>query len=454
MADALSSLTGVVAYLVVATLAGLESAAFVGLFVPGELALLTGGYIAQRGAASLWIMMLVAAVGAIAGDSAGYEIGRRFGPRLQRSRLGRRVGDERWQRAESYLEAKGGRAVFVGRFIGVLRALVPALAGAGGMPYPRFLVWNVAGAIIWAPGVVLAGYAAGSSYQKVERYLGRATFILLGIVAVVAAIVFFARWISRHQDRVREIVERQLERTRIASLRDRYESQLRFLTDRFRPGNALGLILTVQLLLVVAAGWLFGSLLADVLGGGDAVRTDGPFLRYLADHRTPWLTTTLRGLRWVGSTAVLVPLVIAVSIAAYRRWHTWATAAQLGLSLGGAIGLYAVLKPLVGRSRPRFDELVATSAGNAFPSGQATQSAAVLVTLALLSSTLISSWARQVAVWAGATLIALLVGFTQLYLGAHWPTDVLAGYALGAVWAGLCALAFRWSELKEAKDAT
>ena len=163
--DSLSSLAGPAAYLVVAALAALEASAFVGLFIPGELALLTGGYIAQQGHANLAIMMAVAAAGAIVGDSVGYEIGRHFGPTLQRSRLGRKVGEERWLRAEAYLEAKGGRAVFAGRFVGVLRALVPAVAGATRMPYRRFLVWNAAGALIWAPGTVLAGYAAGSSYR-------------------------------------------------------------------------------------------------------------------------------------------------------------------------------------------------------------------------------------------------------------------------------------------------
>jgi len=96
-------------------------------------------------------MMAVAAAGAIVGDSIGYEIGRHFGNALQASRLGRKVGAERWQRAETYLEAKGGRAIFAGRFVGVLRALVPAVAGATRMPYRRFLVWNALGAIM-GPG--------------------------------------------------------------------------------------------------------------------------------------------------------------------------------------------------------------------------------------------------------------------------------------------------------------
>ncbi|MGH9164858.1 MAG: DedA family protein, partial [Acidimicrobiales bacterium] len=212
MLDSLTSLAGPVAYLVVAGLAALEASAFVGLLVPGELALLAGGYIAQQGHAELWAMMALAAVGAIAGDSIGYEIGRHFGEGLQHSRLGRRVGSARWDRAASYLEKRGGRAVLVGRFVGLLRALVPALAGAARMPYRRFLAWNALGAVIWAPGTVLAGYAAGSSYRRVERYAGRAGLILAGAAAAVAVVVLAARWIAGHPEQVRRVAGRQLAR--------------------------------------------------------------------------------------------------------------------------------------------------------------------------------------------------------------------------------------------------
>jgi undecaprenyl-diphosphatase len=441
--SSLSSLAGPAAYLVVAALAALEASAFVGLFVPGELALLTGGYIAQQGHANLGLMMGVAAAGAITGDSVGYEIGRHFGPALQGSRLGRKVGAERWGRAEAYIETKGGRAVFAGRFIGVLRALVPAVAGATRMPYRRFLLWNAAGAIIWAPGTVLAGYAAGSSYKRVERYLGQAGLVLLAAAAAVTVVVVTARWIARHPEQVRGVATRQLSRPRVTSFTTRYQAQLSFLSDRFRPGNALGLALTAQLAVLAASGWAFGVLLHDVLGGSDTARIDLPVVRYLAEHRTAWLTTTLRELTWLGSVAVLVPVVITVGVEARRRAQTWLPLAQLTVALAGSVALDDLIKPLVGRSRPQVGQVVATSTGFAFPSGHATQIAAVAVTLAILGAGLTTSWPRKVTVWSAAALVSLTVGFSRVYLGVVWPTDVLAGYALGALWAALCALAIR-----------
>jgi undecaprenyl-diphosphatase len=148
----------------------------------------------------------------------------------------------------------------------------------------------------------------------------------------------------------------------------------------------------------------------------------------------------MRDVSWLGSTVVLVPLVVVIGVWARNRTRSWAVLARLALSLGGAIALYDLIKPLVGRPRPHVGQLVSTATGYAFPSGHATQTAAVAVTLAALAATLTGSWARKVAIWSTAALVCLLVGFSRIYLGVHWPTDVLAGYALGALWAAMCAL--------------
>lgn len=178
------------AYVAVGLLALLEASAFVGLVIPGELAMLLGGFIAHQGRASVWVMAVAGVAGAIAGDSIGYEVGRTVGPRLRRSRPGRWVGEERWGRADAYVKAKGGRAVFGGRFVGVLRAMVPTVAGVVGMPYRRFLLWNALGAVLWAPSLIVTGYLVGASYVRVERYVARgslaAAVLLAGVVVLVA----------------------------------------------------------------------------------------------------------------------------------------------------------------------------------------------------------------------------------------------------------------------------
>lgn len=171
VAHLVSTLTGPLAYALVGFLAFGESAAFLGVFLPGETALLVGGLLASQQRVSLALMMAVGVVAAIAGDSVGYEVGRRFGPRLRASRAGARVGAQRWERGQELLRQAGGRAVFVARFVAVLRALMPTMAGMARLPYRSFVVWNAAGGLLWGAGFVLVGYLAGGYLQLLHGYL-------------------------------------------------------------------------------------------------------------------------------------------------------------------------------------------------------------------------------------------------------------------------------------------
>ncbi len=127
-----------------------ECSLFVGFVFPGETALVLGGVLASgalpgTGRVSLLALCVLATAGAVIGDSLGYAIGRRYGAAVQRSRLGRVVGETRWLAAESFLRRRGGPAVFLGRFTALLRALVPSAAGMAGLPFRTFLLWNAVG---------------------------------------------------------------------------------------------------------------------------------------------------------------------------------------------------------------------------------------------------------------------------------------------------------------------
>ena len=197
------------------------------------------------------------------------------------------------------------------------------------------------------------------------------------------------------------------------------------------------------LAVLVASGWAIGALLMDMAGGDGAVHLDRVAGGYLTDRRNAWLTTTLRHVTWLGTAFVLLPLVAVVGVAVRRRVGSWTTMAHLGVSLAGAIVLYDAIKLLVARPRPHVGQLVSTVSGFAFPSGHATQIAAVTVMLALLRTARSGSRSRTVAAWCTTAVILVLVGCSRIYLGVHWATDVLAGGALGALWAILTARTLR-----------
>jgi membrane protein DedA with SNARE-associated domain len=180
----LTSVSGPVAYLLVFLLPALEASVFVGFVLPGETAVLLGGVLAAQHRVSLTLMIVAAVSGAVIGDSIGYFVGRRLGRPLQQSRLGRVVGDRRWQAAEDFLQRRGGPAVLLGRWTALLRALVPAAAGMARMPYRTFLVWNVVGGALWASTVVVAGYLAGNAYHRIEQYFGRGALVVLALIVI------------------------------------------------------------------------------------------------------------------------------------------------------------------------------------------------------------------------------------------------------------------------------
>jgi membrane protein DedA with SNARE-associated domain len=187
----LTSVPTWVVYLAVFGLPFLEASVFLGFVFPGETALVLGGVLASQGRLSVGLVIALAILGAITGDAVGYAVGRRFGPGLQSSRLGQLVGDKRWRASETFLRRRGGPAVFFGRFTALLRALVPSAAGMAKLPYRTFAVWNALGGSLWAAGFVVAGYAAGESYKKVEGYLGRGALGLTAVVVLIAVGVHF-----------------------------------------------------------------------------------------------------------------------------------------------------------------------------------------------------------------------------------------------------------------------
>jgi membrane protein DedA with SNARE-associated domain len=185
LVESIGNAVGAWLYVIAGALCFGEAAILIGMVLPGETALLVAGVFCQRGTLSLWLMILIAFCCAVAGDSVGFEFGKKFGPALRRSRLGRWVGEHRWAMVDGFIHRHGGKAVLLGRLTALFRALVPSMAGMGGMKYRTFIVWNVAGGAIWAPGCVLLGYAFSTSLSVVGRTLTWAPFALIGAVALV-----------------------------------------------------------------------------------------------------------------------------------------------------------------------------------------------------------------------------------------------------------------------------
>jgi membrane-associated protein len=179
-------------YVTVALIVFAEDALFVGFVIPGETLAIIGGVTASLGHTSYPVVLLVVVAAAIVGDSVGYEVGRLLGPRV----LGLKIIERRRRRlddAQDFLRRRGGPAVFLARWTAFFRAVMPALAGVSGMRYRLFLPWNAIGGIAWGATAVTAGYLAGASYHRVEKWLGTGAAVVVAAVVLVVVAVWVVR---------------------------------------------------------------------------------------------------------------------------------------------------------------------------------------------------------------------------------------------------------------------
>jgi membrane-associated protein len=188
----LLNLHGPVIYATVAALVFAEAALFFGFVFPGETAIVVGGVLAAQDRVSLPLLIIIVVIAASSGDSVGYEIGRRFGPRLLGVRAMRRhQGKVGW--AQDLIRRRGAVAVFIGRFTALLRALMPALVGSSRMPYPKFLAFNVLGGAVWGVGFTLGGYFIGQAFERTAQYVGRGVAIVVAVLLTAALVIWTVR---------------------------------------------------------------------------------------------------------------------------------------------------------------------------------------------------------------------------------------------------------------------
>lgn len=170
----------------------LETSVLVGLVVPGDSIVIVAST-GVEGTVEYFALALTVIVGALIGESIGFGIGRWFGPRIERSRLGRRIGEHNWHRARRYLARRGGPAVFISRFLPVLHSLVPLTVGMSDMTYRRFLAWTTPACIIWAFAYVSVGSAAAGGYRQLSDELHWAGYLFVGVIVLFFVLVWASK---------------------------------------------------------------------------------------------------------------------------------------------------------------------------------------------------------------------------------------------------------------------
>jgi len=177
----------------------LETSILVGLIVPGDTIVLVAST-AVEGPVEYFAMVVAVVIGALCGESIGFALGRWFGPRIRASKLGRKLGQDNFDKAEAYLARRGGIAVFLSRFLPVLHSLIPLTVGMSPMRYRTFMTWTAPACILWAFAYVSVGSLAAGSYRELSRELHWAGYIFVAIIAVFIVLVFLVKKVLQKRE--------------------------------------------------------------------------------------------------------------------------------------------------------------------------------------------------------------------------------------------------------------
>jgi undecaprenyl-diphosphatase len=203
--------------------------------------------------------------------------------------------------------------------------------------------------------------------------------------------------------------------------------------DRSGLPAAVVLVVALAAVGIAALGLAFAVLLDSVREGDGFAALDPRIHRWFVGHRTPTLDHFFRGVTWAGSMTVLLPLVLGTIAVLLWRRHP-ALALAVAIATGGSLLTVSIMKVVVGRSRPPVTDRIANAYGAAFPSGHSANVVAACGILAWVATRFVHRTWLRAAIWTVAAVVALLVGVSRVYLGVHWPSDVLSGWIVGAAW--------------------
>lgn len=367
----------------------LESTPFFGLIVPTQTILVIGGFLTKISGSSFCHIFLAAIIGSILGDIVSYFAGKKFGPGIL-TKYGSKflIKKEYVDKTAALLDEHLGKTLFIGRLSAIPRSIGPFLAGSSRISFWRFLAWVTAGAVLWSFIFIGAGFIFAQSYDILGPAIGKFIYSAIAIAILMLLVLIYLR--KKHF----------------------------FITSRH-----IALIIAAVLSL-----FTFSIIGQNVLEGGQIKEIDAILHTTIQGIHNLSLTPVMLFFTQLGDEVALTLITLSIAALLFLRKRKEQALLLCFAMFAGAVSVY-ILKPLVGSVRPLLGLITETSPS--FPSGHATLSMVFALTLAYIC---VKRECKETHIWCvllGALLFPLIIGFSRLYLGVHWLSDVLGGFMLG-----------------------
>jgi undecaprenyl-diphosphatase len=401
-----------------------EALLIIGLFVPSTAVLIGAGMLVGTGHLGFWPVFLATAIGAIVGDQLSYWAGRLFGERLKvmwpLNRYPSLVA-----RGEDFVRQHGGKSIAIGRFVPGVKAVVPGIVGMFGMGQFAFAAVNFSSGLVWAAAHIFPGMLAG----QMLSFAGELSDRLLIVLLVLIALLLVAGWIIRlvvgslgpHVEQVQEAVSNW-------ALAQQWWWWRRF-GRAISPRNPRSIMILVFAAVAITAFIALVRLSVSYFAQTSIMNMDISVHNLMQDLRNAPADQLMVAITMLGDGVVMIALGLAMI-----AWLAWRRAWRAAISVAVTIVAARLFVPVVKLwlQRPRPEELAGLSEAFSFPSGHTTHATVTLGILAVLASRSMGRWG-QALVYASCGIAIIAIAYSRIYLGAHWLSDVLAGFLFGAV---------------------
>lgn len=410
-----------------------EALFIVGLVVPSTVVLVGAGTLVGLGKLDGWSIFVWTTLGATAGDAISYWVGYYYKDRLRKIwPLSKYAG--LMDQGEAFFRRHGGKSVFIGRFVPGVKSVVPGIAGMAGMNATHFTVVNVTSAIAWTATHLVPGILAGTALSALGEISGRLALVVGALCVVLFLAVMLGRWLiliiiplfpGAHAAIIHWFAGRE----------DRISH---WIAETFDPAHprSMGMLVSALLLLITmpAFFWLVG----EVAPGAPMVRADIAILNLFESLRTPVGDKIMVFVTMLGDGIVVTVVAAVIAVYLFAR-KAWRRATGFLIAIVSTAVFVPLIKLMLHRSRPM--ELYSGADAYSFPSGHATLNAVLFGICAVLIAHERSRWAKA-AIFTVVAVFVLTIGFSRVYLGAHWVSDVLAGLLFGIAMVSAFAFVF------------